>query len=68
MSEADKMLKKLGYMIDEDEQRVIFDDREINIIFDKKTKTVNTDYAITFNILELQAIHKKCEELGWLDE
>lgn len=68
MSEAYKMFKKLGYMIDEDEQRVIFDDREINIIFDKKTKTVNTDYAITFNILELQAINKKCKELGWLDE
>ena len=67
MSEADKMFEKLGYMIDEDEERVIFDNRDINITFDKKTKTVNTDNAITFNILELQAINQKCKELRWIE-
>ena len=65
---TDEMFKNLGYMIDEDENRVIFDNREINIIFDKETRTINTDESITFNMQELKAINKKCKELGWIDE
>ena len=66
MSEADKLFEELGYMIDENENRTIYDNRNINIIFDKETKTINTDEAITFNMQELKAINKKCEELGWI--
>lgn len=65
---TDEMFKNLGYMIDEDENRAIFDNREINIIFDKETRTINTDEAITFNMQELKAINKKVKELGWVDE
>lgn len=63
---ADEMFEELGYMIDENETRVIYDDRDINIILDKETKTLNTDSAVTFNIRELRAINKKVEELGWI--
>lgn len=63
---ADKMFRRLGYMIDEDENRAIFDNREINIIFDKETRTMNTDEPITFNMQELKAINEKVKELGWI--
>lgn len=63
MSKADEMFKELGYMIDEDETRYILDNRDINIIFDKETRTINTDNSITFNIQELQAINEKVKEL-----
>lgn len=68
MSEADKLFEELGYMIDENENRTIYDNRNINIIFDKETKTINTDEAITFNMQELKAINLKCKELGWIKE
>lgn len=68
MSEADKLFEQLGYMIDDDENRVIYDDRDINIILDKETKTLNTDNPITLNLQEVKEINLKCKELRWLDE
>lgn len=62
---ADEMFKTLGYMIDENENRAIYDDRDINLIFDKETLTISSDDAITLNMQELQAINKKVEELKW---
>ena len=63
MSKADEMFEKLGYMIFEDDYKVIFDDRDVNIIFDKETKTINTNDGITLNLEELQAINEKVKEL-----
>ena len=65
MSKADEMFEKFGYMIFEDDYKVIFDDRNVNIIFDKETKTINTNDGITLNLEELQAINEKVKELGW---
>ena len=80
MSKADEMFEKLGYEknlhINKKEQvwgeywienkhckKISFDyiDKEICV-------SANYDYeALYFNIQELQAINKKCEELGWLE-
>ena len=65
---ADKFFKNLGYMIDDDENRTIYDDRNINIIFDKKTRSIMCDGSILIHIELLKAINKKVKELGWLDE
>lgn len=75
MSEADKMFEKLGYKIlFEDKKNIQYEfegfylDTEIK--FDLKGKTVLKEYStgesqeITFQ--ELQAINKKCQELGWI--
>jgi hypothetical protein len=66
MSEADKMFEDLGYMIDENETRVIYDNRDTCIIFDFETKTIEIDETISICIKLLQAINKKCKELDWI--
>lgn len=78
MSEADKMFEKLGY--EKMENRYIANSciysktikhltytRYLKIIFHYETKkiTIDIDYA---SVKDLQAINKKCFELGWLDE
>ena len=81
MSEADKMLEELGYKFEkENDEFIIYkkDDENcypyhIKLSFNKKTKTV-VKYCelypdrIWLTMQELQAINKKCKELGWLNE
>ncbi len=84
MSEADKMFEELGYRLlprdinnkgillhyirdsnlsaNESEHIVFYSDKEIKCHYTYCT------FNKTLNMQELQAIHKKCEELGWLDE
>ena len=73
---SDEMLKNLGYekVSDENysfEYRKILDEDLFEINFWKEDKTIsknhyrNTGYI---TIKELQAINKKCQELGWLKE
>lgn len=66
MSEADRLFEELGYMIDKNETRLIYDNRDTCIIFDFETKSIEIDGTISIYIKLLQAINKKCEELGWI--
>lgn len=72
---ADEMFEKLGY-------EILFKDKDIiqyefegfymdtEIRFDLKWQTVLKEYftgeSQEISIQELQAINKKCEELGWI--
>ena len=69
MSEADKLFDELGYKLEfEDKISFIFENREKGryITFMKDNKTLMLPCELTMQ--ELQAINKKCKELGWLDE
>ena len=71
---ADKMFEKLGFKIDGQETKLeveyINDDKKI-IYFDKYRKVIlsyneydeNTE---ELTLQDLQAINKKCQELGWI--
>lgn len=72
---ADEMFEKLGYEILFKDKNIIqyelegkYMDNEIR--FDLKGKTVLKEYSTgesqEISIQELQAINKKCEELGWI--
>lgn len=66
MSEADKMFEELGYVKETDDTDFIgYVCGEKVIGFIKETKEIIASRA---NMQELQAINKKCYELGWLDE
>lgn len=75
MSEADKMFEELGYKYTEKlNNGVVYlkeeddDDIEISFIdYADYGKTVEVDkFSNLITMKELQAIHKKCEELGWI--
>lgn len=76
MSKADKMFEKLGYKKYETKDIIqyIFDGAD-TIIFEKPLKYIKLyvwndgarELAKSINMQELQAINKKCEELGWLE-
>lgn len=69
MSEADELFDELGYKLEfEDKISFIFENREKGryITFMKDNKTLMLPCELTMQ--ELQAINKKCKELGWLDE
>ncbi len=72
---ADEMFEKLGYekIIDnvdfiQYEFEGIYMDNEIR--FDLKARTITKEYSNgesqEISLQELQAINKKCKELGWL--
>ena len=66
MNEVDELFDELGYEKKHDNRRRIvykklFAKIEFNIVF----KEINVDSCI--NMQELQAINKKCQELGWLE-
>ena len=67
MSEVDKIFEKLGYKKIELLGDIIFEKKEIQVIFDfTKRKVVIHEK----NILEpelIQAMYKFCKEKGWLD-
>ena len=73
MSEADKMFEELGYRkIQVERNSIVY----INIKYNEKIEfdldykqiicetNIGTSFPLTMQ--ELQAINKKCEELGWL--
>lgn len=74
---ADQMFEELGYMIREfktDEyivygykNRLLGDLIEHTISFRTKPKIVMFDGTKGFGMQELQAINKKCQEMGWLE-
>lgn len=69
MSEADKMFEKLEYKLEfEDEKSFTLANREEGryITFMKNNKTLMLPCELTMQ--ELQAINKKCKELGWIDK
>ena len=70
MSKADKLFMNIGYMIDEDENRTIYSNRDEDIIFDNEIRCVITGnkLAAFINMYMLNAINEKVKELGWLDE
>ena len=70
---ADEMFEELGY----DRREELYGKSLLTIkyygfgnlpriVFGENNKTVRTSESITMELL--QAINKKCEELGWLDE
>lgn len=74
MKTADELFEALGYIkIRDDERFIKYRKSHDNdyIVIDKETKDFikNFDFAYwkAINIQELQAINKKCQELGWLD-
>ena len=71
---ADELFEELGYeKVRDDERFIKYRKPHDNdyIVIDKETKDFikNFDFAYwkAFNMQELQAINKKCQELGWLD-
>lgn len=71
---AEQMFEELGYEKKEESEGVLLyiSDFENSISFDKKRVTITDLYCygrITININHLleNAIHKQCEELGWLE-
>ena len=75
MSEADKMFEKLKYKKNLTEMNNIKyykdDDNVIYFVITHKTFHKTGEYdgmCDAINMQELQAINKKCEELGWINE
>lgn len=75
MKTAKQMFEELGYEKKEESEGVLLyiSDFENSILFEKKRVTITDLYCygrITININHLleNAIHKQCEELGWLEE
>lgn len=72
MSEADMMFEKIGYTVSEQlENGIVYlketDDEDMEISFIDYEKTVEVDkFDGLITMQELQAINKKCEELGWI--
>lgn len=73
---ADEMFEKLGYDIKKDDGKVISFEKSSSssmwdkpkIIFDRISKLIMFYDIDCLSMKSLQAINKKCEELGWLDK
>ena len=70
MSKADKILKELGYTVEEGNRNIFIyiDDGEYinhSFVIHKESKTI-TVYKQLVTMQELQAINQKCRELGWI--
>lgn len=71
---ADEMFEELGYVLKIDnEEEIIYlciGNEDLDIRFFKKYKVIagTPTYYYFCDIPLLQAINKKCKELGWLDE
>ena len=66
--EADEMFEKLGYEKSEGETTEVYklSRASKNIYFSKLIKSIRINGEYDFiDMQELQAINKKCEELGW---
>lgn len=66
MKTADEMFEELGYKCNyEDDDMFIYEKDNIRyIVFLKRGKTLMLPCQLTME--ELQAINKKCQELGWI--
>lgn len=72
---AEQMFEELGYEKKEESEGFLLyiSDFENSILFEKKRVTITDLYCygtitININCLLENAIHKQCEELGWLEE
>ena len=73
---ADEMFEELGYRLEHNhynsDNSDIYTyhekDRNNFLRFITATGTFYTLFDKIYNVNELQAINKKCQELGWLDE
>lgn len=65
---ADVMFEELGYKLEESKSNIfIIDDiGNIAITIHKISKHIRF-YRMTITKEELQAINKKCQELGWIE-
>lgn len=66
---SDEMFEELGYVKDETGDKIIYQLSQHEICFYLNRKEFDCGCGIGrefINIQELQAINKKCEELGWL--
>lgn len=62
---ADEMFEELGYeKIHDNKRRIVYSNYLARIVFKIKDQWI--DINMNLDILELQAINKKCQELGWL--
>lgn len=76
MSKADEMFKKLGYLIEKNEDRTVIyktncaDSKIYVCVFfnTDETKFRLKLYEQYYSIELLQAINEKCKELKWIDE
>ena len=70
MSEADKMFENLGYKKVINFKEIVYENEDKIITFNLDKKGITcTNFYSGFEIIdmqELQAINKKCEELGWI--
>ena len=77
MSEADRLFKELGYKKYTSDDCVMYMKNLFILTFDIDNKTFITEYKqgdynfpkirpFEVNMQELQAINKKCKELGWI--
>ena len=73
MKTADEMFEELGYEKGKNHLDIeLYKSKNdyAEIIFDLRDRAISVrnddDEAIYFNMKELQAINKKCQELGWL--
>lgn len=70
---ADEIFKDLGYTVNNGKQEehlnittnTVINNGYIEIIF-YANKTIYIDADDIMNMQELQAIYKKCQELGWI--
>lgn len=70
---ADGMFEELGYYKRDNGIELQYRNEDKIIIFDRVDKTVSSEDTFSFGVdditmKELQAINKKCVELGWLKE
>lgn len=67
---ADEMFKELGYVRPKTNKYwIIYKNFRKDIDFNLKYKTIEVEAEMEseeFNMQELQAINKKCQELGWI--
>ena len=72
MSEADKMFEEIEFVKIIDNEEFVEYEHIRNpfkiITFIKDCKRINIDRIKYLGKKRLQAINKKCKELGWLDE
>ena len=70
MKTADEMFEELGYVrAKANEYWIIYKNFRKDIDFNLKHKTIQVELEMEskeFDIQEIQAIYKKCEELKWI--
>ena len=67
---ADEMFEKLGYVKDETGDKIIYQKNNHEICFYLYRHNFDCGCGIGREFItmqELQAINKKCEELGWIE-